>query len=905
MIPNNITKQHILQAIEDIETNGLRYPLGKSVIYDLLYNGRPYPPKHVVVVANEFANGKLLGHKDLDTKEAQNFLKSLGDEFSIVMKNNDPVLKLIEDYKDDLLKNGLSDEVYKWELLATYGGRPDLNAIDFGAEIRSIDYKNLIYHNGIAVRNHIVIDNSELYRECFIKLFDENTELEQRILNFQAQISVIYRDMGETLSHHHDERSIATFLTVKFPNKYSFYKNSFYTKYCKLKSIPTAKKNQKYIHYLALVDEFINAYIRPDTELLELVNTSFPDGVFEDKNHKLLAQDILYKMLDKKAPSFTSTILELEAAMLESDTVLNRFSVNKSKSYFKDNGFDSRKKDSFVWIADAEKKIGNKQAHYEISIRSRGVMKNSFFVDIHFEDEDKFKFIELIGNGLPEELEWFDWQGGSKSIGTILGISPTEEDLVEKLLEQLLYMETSIGEIVRETMGKEFSASKSNEKIQDTSNNYPLNQILYGPPGTGKTYKLKKDFFDKFTVKETELSKDQFMQQILADLNWWQVITIVLLDKKAVKVRDIYEHPFIQVKERLSESKTVMPTIWGQLQAHTVFDCPQVNVAKRSEPMYFWKDEQSVWSVAEDLVKELYPEGYEVLAKLNNFSPIVGNEIENYEFVTFHQSYSYEDFIEGIKPNLDDDSSDISYRIEDGVFKRLCKKAENNPQQDYAIFIDEINRGNVSAIFGELITLIEESKRAGASEALELTLPYSKEKFSVPKNLYIIGTMNTADRSVEALDTALRRRFAFEVMMPEPSKITTDGALANGIIDGIDLAQVLTKINERIEVLLDVDHQIGHSYLINVSSRNGLANAFNNCIVPLLKEYFYHDDEKIALVLGAGFVRLKEQSNNVHALFPVMQGLEVHSIHSKQQFELKPISHNTIIASLQTLLNGG
>ncbi|WP_316807312.1 McrB family protein [Pedobacter agri] len=452
-----------------------------------------------------------------------------------------------------------------------------------------------------------------------------------------------------------------------------------------------------------------------------------------------------------------------------------------------------------------------------------------------------------------------------------------------------------------------FNASPTIISKYQSSHHMPLNQILYGPPGTGKTYKLKNEYFNKFTVKETELSKDQFMQQVLADLNWWQVITIVLLDKKAVKVRDIYEHPFIQVKERLSESKTVMPTIWGQLQAHTVFDCPQVNVAKRSEPMYFWKDEQSVWSVEEELVRELYPESYEVLAKLNDFNPVGGQEVENYEFVTFHQSYSYEDFMEGIKPNLEEGSSDISYKIEDGVFKRLCKKAENNPQHDYAIFIDEINRGNVSAIFGELITLIEESKRAGASEALSLTLPYSKEKFSVPSNLYIIGTMNTADRSVEALDTALRRRFAFEEMMPEPSKITSDGALkaSGGKLEGIDLAVVLTKINERIAVLLDVDHQIGHSYLINVSDTHGLANAFNNCIVPLLKEYFYHDDEKIALVLGGGFVNVKAPLETMQALFPTMAGLEIHHIDSKRQFELKPITHDTIIAALQILLSDG
>ncbi|MFN0292509.1 AAA family ATPase [Pedobacter helvus] len=439
-----------------------------------------------------------------------------------------------------------------------------------------------------------------------------------------------------------------------------------------------------------------------------------------------------------------------------------------------------------------------------------------------------------------------------------------------------------------------------------------LNQILYGPPGTGKTYKLKNDFFDRFTIRETEISKEQFMQQVLADLNWWQVITLVLLDKKTARVREIYDHPFLQVKEKISQSKTVLQTLWGQLQSHTLMDCENVNVIKRTEPLYFWKDDQSIWSLKEELVKDLYPEAYEILNQLHNFKPTIGKEIKLYEFVTFHQSYSYEDFIEGIKPNLEETEGEISYKIEDGIFKRLCMQAENNPEHNHALFIDEINRGNVSAIFGELITLIEDSKRKPVRESdkekcketIDVTLPYSKEKFSVPSNLYIIGTMNTADRSVEALDTALRRRFAFEEMMPEPMKIATEGALVDGILDGVDLAKVLTKINERIEVLLDADHQIGHSYLINVTDLSGLANAFNNCIIPLLKEYFYHDDEKIALVLGGGFVTVRKQLENVHALFPQMEGLEIHNIHGKSKFELKAIDASNIIDALNMLLAG-
>ena len=215
-------------------------------------------------------------------------------------------------------------------------------------------------------------------------------------------------------------------------------------------------------------------------------------------------------------------------------------------------------------------------------------------------------------------------------------------------------------------------------------------------------------------------------------------------------------------------------------------------------------------------------------------------------FVTFHQSMSYEDFIEGIKPKTEDGK--ITYEVKDGIFKKLCEKAkDNNTQitQNYVMIIDEINRGNVANIFGELISLIEDDKRLGASEELCAELPYSHDIFSVPKNVYIIGTMNTADRSVEALDSALRRRFTFKEMMPKSELVPKEN----------DVRNIFEIINQRIEVLKDREHQIGHSYFMGVNSEEGLKAVIYDKIIPLLQEYFYGDYEKIQLVLGEGFVK--------------------------------------------------
>jgi 5-methylcytosine-specific restriction protein B len=205
--------------------------------------------------------------------------------------------------------------------------------------------------------------------------------------------------------------------------------------------------------------------------------------------------------------------------------------------------------------------------------------------------------------------------------------------------------------------------------------------------------------------------------------------------------------------------------------------------------------------------------------------------------------------------------------------KALLKPVENAVGVDRprVLIIDEINRGNVSRIFGELITLIEPSKRAGAPEALEAVLTYSKDAFSVPDNVYLIGTMNTADRSLASLDIALRRRFEFVEMAPEPGKLT-------GVkVAGINLSAMLEVMNRRIEVLLDRDHQLGHAYFMSLTNGDGLpklSTIFRNQIVPLLQEYFFEDWQRIAWVLNDhrkdnGFQFVVPPVFNVETLFGI------------------------------------
>jgi hypothetical protein len=222
-------------------------------------------------------------------------------------------------------------------------------------------------------------------------------------------------------------------------------------------------------------------------------------------------------------------------------------------------------------------------------------------------------------------------------------------------------------------------------------------------------------------------------------------------------------------------------------------------------------------------------------------------EEKRIKFTTFHQSFGYEEFIEGIRPQIPDGSkNDIEYEIHDGIFKAFCNESTENVENKVFI-IDEINRGNISKILGELITLIEPTRRIGAEEELKITLPYSNEPFGVPKNVHIIGTMNTADRSIARIDTALRRRFSFVEILPQPE------ILKDIVVDGIDIEKMLEILNQRITVLLDREHTIGHSNFLDLKENNSiatLASIFENKIIPLLQEYFYDDYEKIQLILG-------------------------------------------------------
>ncbi|EHV63935.1 ATPase associated with various cellular activities family protein [Escherichia coli DEC6B] len=437
----------------------------------------------------------------------------------------------------------------------------------------------------------------------------------------------------------------------------------------------------------------------------------------------------------------------------------------------------------------------------------------------------------------------------------------------------------------------------SSEPIENkTIPHSPTNVIFFGPPGTGKTFTLQQKM-KEYTSHAVPADREAWLDSRLESLNWMQVITLVLLDLgKLAKVRQIIEHMWFQRKALLNgRNGNLSNTAWKALQAYTIPESLTVDYKNRRGPAVFDKTDNSEWFLVDSQLEQV-EDLLALYAELKR-GPKSAEAIQRFAVVTFHQSYGYEEFIEGMRARSDE-SGNISYPIEPGIFMRLCQRANADPAHRYAIFIDEINRGNISKIFGELISLIEVDKRAGMPNAMSLQLSYSGDYFSVPANVDIIGAMNTADRSLALLDTALRRRFDFVEMMPDLS------LLSGAKVKGIELESLLEKLNSRIEALYDREHTLGHAFFMPVKNAldtgdeetafKQLKIAFQKKIIPLLQEYFFDDWNKIRLVLADNQKQddnqqfVIEKTDDLDTLFGNNHGLRRHDQQSTT-YELKDL----------------
>ena len=439
--------------------------------------------------------------------------------------------------------------------------------------------------------------------------------------------------------------------------------------------------------------------------------------------------------------------------------------------------------------------------------------------------------------------------------------------------------------------------------VPDMSPQKPTNIIYTGVAGTGKTYRLLK-IAQQYTDYLPRINDKELFGQLLQDLSWREVVCLIFLDFESkkqdlIKVAEIVSHEFFVSKAAQNSSdKNLSNTAWSVLQMHTPASSQTVSYKNRASQAYFDKDNSGTWY--------LLPESMGLLSnlaqQLAEFQQAQReNNSQNQEFrqqrfsmVSFHQAYGYEEFVEGIRPVMaatspaTNSSSQMSYAIQDGAFLKLCQRAANDPDQRYAMLIDEINRANVSRVFGELLSLIEPDKRAGMTNAMTVNLAYSGRTFSVPANVDIYATMNSQDHSLAPLDMALRRRFRFIECPPQPELLpiihlnqdseavnseTFNSKTANPAeplystenrypTETIDLAKLLTGLNNRIAQTLGAEAQLGHAFLWSVDSIEQLQTVLIEQIIPQLVQaaagqvtilqYIFQDEQQ---PLSAQFIQ--------------------------------------------------
>ena len=610
--------------------------------------------------------------------------------------------------------------------------------------------------------------------------------------------------------------------------------------------------------------------------------------------------------------------------------------------------FDLRFKEGFEFFIqfNQTKNPSGKQNEYALElIRNIKTRIEGKFQNTHYAPEqNKMEFFAIYSprkyNGFTEIINDLN-----DLLSKIIPIVNEEIDKLKNIYSDFIAHRFTSNEQMKmfEKMQERFEKYKIIEQLEEeldeeedfinnnpiTLEKHPLNQILYGPPGTGKTYHvIEKSVKIANPNFDTNLRRDLIKAEYERLQKNGQIVFTTF--HQSMSYEDFIEGIKPEIEEDAEGSKSVIYEV-----KKGIFKL----IAEESRKIRFQSEDLSQHYTFDDAWDDLVSEANEYLEKdesliLNiqtvgmglrlvdisekgnlKVQPKSSKEAKIYT-VSFSRAKKLQETFPDLSviKNIDKEfrsviggSNSTAYWAVLNYINQKIKSETKSiqqeiplPKQPYVLIIDEINRGNVSQIFGELITLIEEDKRLDKDEALEVILPYSKEKFGVPSNLFIIGTMNTADRSVEALDTALRRRFSFIEMMPEYEKLDE--------IDFVDfnLGEVLITINQRIEALLDRDHTIGHSYFINIKPNDteALKEAFQNKIIPLLQEYFYHDYEKIALILGEGFVDCKEPNEN-KIDFALWKGKTLEKPDAIRVFNIKNLDSQNfeINSAIKSLLN--
>ena len=782
---------------------------------------------------------------------------------------------IVTAFKNHQLQYGLNgdstqQELYKWKLVTKQIGHPNTDAEDFAKEINALRFQNLCYSTQLTAIRHFAEYEPEDYREAFKDLFDENVDLQQRIDTFTSSCKNLWdgkikKNFGPNTSAMCDERLISCFLTLHDPQRYTFYKSDVYASLCNLLGIETKAAGLKLVHFYELLKQYLIPLVEQDTELMDSVNEEL-----------------------QKEECLQSTLLTAQTAL---------------------------------W-------------HYVSTLR-----KNNKQVWLFYPGEDKQTFDDMVDDNYISIYEWGEI--GSLDNNELRDQKGIRNALKEKVDE---YKTKEPGHSV-----KMLFDMKHNMKIGDyvVCRNKDFNRIIAVGEITGGYY----------------FNPDHPVNSHCVEVKWkigdWDITQLLKESKDSISAA-----PRLQNVTKKDWAQKIIAVL-ENLDGEEITDSRTSNDSVMMEELEILKQKKQIILQGAPGTGKTYKTAAIAVGMCNpNFSDFANHQkvMEEYErlqnegqiaFCTFHQSMDYEDFIEGLKPEVKGDA--VEYIVENGIFKTICELAQTKENADiatcidkylqtikgyenkktiptlsgkselyvwwtegndtistrsvlsksekgdqyspspiniekvkmqalgegvennwrhyaqafinavkkeynlenqvsdkpYVLIIDEINRGNVSKIFGELITLLEADKRSGGgTHHISLKLPYSKEDFSVPSNLYIIGTMNTTDRSTGTIDYAVRRRFAFVTLESKadvienwcnahsvPSDVKKAALALFAQINGLgksDNSSFIAKHKASDFELEDL--KVGHSYFMAKDTAS-LKLKMRYEVVPLIKEY--------------------------------------------------------------------
>ncbi len=751
------------------------------------------------------------------------------------MFDKEVLLKIIAEYKANFHRIH-EEEIYKWEAIGHYKSYWNIDAEDFPTMLEQAFKKadNLLTSYRYYAYSTIIEfakEKPEEARNLFRLLYDENIPFSHRYVGFQSAFDDYSFEKNH--NHHQDLHAISVYLSFEYPEKYYIYKYSIFKKLNKqinfvLESIDKMSDIQKYENYCSMCNAIVNE-IHHDEKLKRIHLNRLTDDCCKDTCFHILAIDIAYF---GSSPSYWPSAkkynprLKVEnwRIILHDSSVTTNENLVMLKMMLEQGGEST--------CANLAEKYGNVHNYYNKLGSSFGekIMYKYNCPPCYDGEEVRYFPIPFVGRYVIEN--------GNKRYAW-------------KLRPEL---KAALEEMGLSDISPYYNEEDDNEM---STTGISLNTILYGPPGTGKTYNT---VCYAVAIIENKPLED-IMSEAADEYGYAEVFERYNNYKNQGLIAFTTFHQSYGYEEFIEGIKPVMEFDDDE-QAdikYTVVNgvfkdfCESKNSNKLNNISF-----DEAW---EKLLSEVKLNNNEIEIKRAMLTKVLRWDEDNQKFydTTKGLSYLYADkeSVEkfyygkldtgennGTKAHIYYNSKGICELLRD---KYLTDEEKNEKQKNKVFIIDEINRGNISKIFGELITLIEPSKRIGAKEGIKAILPYSKKAFGIPDNVYILGTMNTADRSIATLDTALRRRFDFVEMMPD------ENVLSGIDVDGIDISRMLGKINKRIAVLFDREHTIGHAYFIglrNDNSIDALANIFRNKVIPLLQEYFYEDYEKIRLVLA-------------------------------------------------------